>query len=170
MEIIYVFLSAFCFFLVLVFLLTYYKKNRAEKMLKIFDAEKLNKIEIGFSEVSYSSFRQNGGISSKATLYYNERLLIFTPKKNSVFSSILNSLPLILILKTDNKLPREFNYKIIDKIIIKTDEFILSFLENTLTTKMRKEITVFSEKENPKLNEIFTKFSENKILTSKILN
>ena len=139
-------------------------------MLKIFDAEKLNKIEIGFSEVSYSSFRQNGGISSKATLYYNERLLIFTPKKNSVFSSILNSLPLILILKTDNKLPREFNYKIIDKIIIKTDEFILSFSENTLTTKMRKEITVFSEKENPKLNEIFTKFSENKILTSKILN
>ena len=164
MEIIYTFLSAICFFLVLVILLNNYKKNRAEKMLTIFSTENLNRIEIGFIEVSYSNFSQNGGISSKATLYYNENLLIFTPKKNSVFSSVLNSLPLILILKNTNKLPREFNYKIIEKIIIKTDEFILTFLENTLTTKKRKEITVYSEKENSKLKEIFTNYSKNKNL------
>lgn len=166
MEVIYTFLCAICFFLALIFLLTNYKKNRAEKMLKIFSNENLNRIEVGFSEVSYSTFSQNGGTSSKAILYYNEHLLIFTPKKNSVFSSALNSLPLILILKKNDELPKAFNYKIIKKVIKKTDEFILIFFENSLTTVKRKEVSVFSE--NSKLNEILTKYLEGTSLNNGI--
>ncbi|PZO30961.1 MAG: hypothetical protein DCF13_01900 [Flavobacteriaceae bacterium] len=161
MEIIYTFLSVICFVLALGFLLTYYKRSRTERMLQAFGAENLNNIEVGLSQVSYSNFSQYGGVSLKSTLYYNEHLLLFAPMKNSVFSWAFNSLPLLLVLKTSNELPRVFNYKVIEKIIIKTDVFILVYNENTLTTKKRTEVSIYSEKENSKLTEIFTKYLEN---------
>jgi len=161
MEIIYTFLSVICFVLALGFLLTYNKRSRAERMLQAVGAENLNSIEVGLSQVSYSNFSQYGGVSLKSTLYYNEHLLLFAPMKNSVFSWAFNSLPLLLVLKTSNELPSVFNYKVIEKILIKTDVFILVYNENTLSTKKRIEISIYSEKENSKLTEIFTKYIEN---------
>lgn len=162
MDAFYLFLLVIILVFFSIILLSISKNKKANEIIETFSDRKLNKIEVGLSETSYSNFSQYGGVSSKSILYYDKDLLIFTPSENSLFNGLLNTLPLILVLKIESNLPKKYTYKIIQNIIIKSDQYILTFSESTLTTKKKKELCVYSDRENIKLKEIISSFAEYK--------
>lgn len=157
MEILYVFLFFFIYVFIFIILFTTYKKRRAKRILNCFNLENFIKLEIKLSEESYSNWTYRGGTISKVLMYYNEDLIIFTPCENSIFSSIINSLPLIFVLNESKKLPNGFSYKKIEKINIKSEKIVLYYFENSLTSKLNNEIKIYADKEYEELKIFFQK-------------
>lgn len=162
MEIIYVFLIFYIYVFVFIILFTTYKKRRAKRILNCFNSENFNILEIKLSEESYSNWSYTAGAISKVLMYYNENLIIFTPCKNSIFSSIINSLPLIFVLNENKKFPNGFSCKKIEKINIKSNKIILYYFENSLTSILNKEIIIYADKEFEELKIFFKKLFINK--------
>lgn len=157
MEILNVFLFFFIYVFVFIILFTTYKKRRTKRILICFNLENFNKLEIKLSEESYSNWTYRGGIISKVLMNYNEDLIIFKPCENSIFSSIINSLPLIFVLNESKKLSIGFSYKKIEKINIKPEKIVLYYFENSLTSKLNKEIKIYADKEYEELKIFFQK-------------
>ena len=137
------------------------RKKKESKILLAFQNHNLEKLEIYFSQMSYDGFKQFGGISTKANLYFEEKMgiLIFTTNKNRIWSVWNNNLPLIVTNKEIKELQSICYPKKVNKIITKSDEYIL-IINDTASPNKRIEFNLYSEKENLKLKNITAEFEK----------
>jgi hypothetical protein len=160
MEIIYPFIVVIVLLLIVIILISEIRNKRTAKLLLNFKKQNLQEVEIKLSQTTYNKFNQFGGICKKAKLYFdtNEKIIVLTTNKNSISSVLNNNLPLILKNKKTNLAKTEVDFKTVDKIITKSDEYILIIKDNFSKNK-RIEIEIFSEKNGKQLNEIITEFN-----------
>jgi len=161
MEIIYPFIVVILIFLIVIIFVSEIRNRKTKKILLNFQKQDLQEIEVKLSQTTYKNFKQFGGIFKKAKLYFDrkQKTLILTTNKNTISSVFNNNLPLILINKNINSLKIIGNYKTVNEIIIKSDEYILIVKDN-FSKNTRIEIAIFSEKNNIELRNIIAKFND----------
>ncbi|MCZ8090918.1 hypothetical protein [Flavobacterium sp.] len=161
MEIIYPFLIVIILFLIVIIFVSTLRNRKTKKILLNFRKQDLQEVEINFSQTTYNSFNQFGGISKKAKLYFHriEKVLIITTNNNSILSVLNNNLPLILVHKHLNSSKIITDYKVVNKVNFKSDEYILTIKDGFIKNK-RIEITINSESMNADLKNIINEFKD----------
>ncbi|WP_035655140.1 hypothetical protein [Flavobacterium saliperosum] len=126
---------------------TQLNKRKGEKILNLYSHIDLKKVEVKISETRINTLTNRGGTLGylNAIMFYSDGLLIFTQNEKYNFEEINITLPLIINLET------------IEKIIIKSDEYILY--------SGQKKINIYSEKENDLLKIIFNNLQNNILKT-----
>ena len=84
--------------------------------------------------------------------------MILTTNKNSISSVLNNNLPLILINKQTILSEAKANYKLINEIITKSDEYVL-IIKDDISKSKRIEIGIYSERNQKELNKLISEFS-----------
>ena len=69
-----------------------------------------------------------------------------------------NNLPLILINKQTILSEAKANYKLINEIITKSDEYVL-IIKDDISKSKRIEIGIYSERNQKELNKLISEFS-----------
>jgi len=157
----YPFIIVITLVLLITIVISELRKKEESKILSSFQKNNVEKLEIIFSQTTYNGFKQFGGISTKANLYYEKKigLLIFTPNKNRIWSVWNNNLPLIVTNTPIKELPKICYPKKVSEIITKSDEYILIINDNTSPNK-RIELNLSSENENIKLRDVISEFEK----------
>lgn len=159
MDIIITFVFFIIIVFVTVFLISRYRNKRTSKILLHFQKQDLKEIEIKVSQTTYTGFKEYGGLFSKAKLYFDseQKILILTTNRNSMWSILNNNLPLILLNKKGSPLQTIYHYKRVDEIIFRSDEYILIIKDKF--SKSRTEMALFSEKNDLELRNLITAFN-----------
>jgi hypothetical protein len=129
------------------FLLTQLNKKKGYQILKLYSQEDLKSVEVKISESRINTFTNRGGTLGylNTIMYYSNSILIFTQNEKYNFEEINNTIPLVIYPGT------------IEKIIIKSDEYILYIGQ--------KMIKIYSDKENDLLKVIFNNLQKNILKT-----
>ena len=85
-----------------IFIITFIQHQKAKSLIKRLSSEKLNHTRIRFYQIRQFFLTSKGLFPIKAELYYNDRLILICPKRNSWFNSMFNlNLPVILTSDRD---------------------------------------------------------------------
>ena len=159
MDFFLLFIIAIIVFLFVIIFISRLRNNKAKIILSTLQMNKLNEVEIKFSQTSYNNFNQFGGMFTNANLYFDEerKILVFTTKKNAISSVFNNNLPIVLVNDSLESLPKYVNYRVVYETIIRSDEYILVIKDGFAKMKY-EEITLFSEKNEMALKNIIAAF------------
>ena len=159
MEFFLPFIIAIIVFLFVIIFVSKVRDNKAKIILSTLQMNKLNVVEIKFSQTSFNNFKQFGGMFTNANLYFDEerKILVFTTKKNAISSVFNNNLPIVLVNDSLESLPKYVNYRVVYETLIRSDEYILVIKDGFSKVKY-EEITLFSEKNEMALKNIIAAF------------
>jgi hypothetical protein len=129
--------------LIFCFAFTQYKKSHGREIVTRLGGDKLNKIDLKFAETTYTGYTQRGGIFTKASMYYSDSILIFIHDENSLFGSLFNSLPRVIV--HDQNL----------RISIKSDKCRIRIKKSKIS-----EIEIYSDNDNAKLKLVLSEFEK----------
>jgi hypothetical protein len=146
-DIVIVFFFAFFIiaFLILIFSITLFQQIQSKKILKYLASENLRHSSIRFFQIHSSALAIRGGLSIRAEIYYNERLILICPKKNGWFNGLFNiNLPVIFTtdINSVEKLTHYYNVFTPSELkFTKWNDLLIEY-EKWMITKVSYNITI----------------------------
>lgn len=141
------FLFGVAVFLGIVITISKFQLNRSTKILNELSDMSLKKVKIKFLQNSTGKFAAVAGLNINAEMYFNENLVLITPKTNGIFNGLNNfNLP-IIFSKNENEIGNLTDYSRVIKpelfkltdfktIIIKYEKYSIGNIEYNITIRL----------------------------------